>query len=82
MNILFLSCLKATALIEKKLHFKLSFKESIQLKMHKIMCRACTHYEKQSTTLEKGIAQSLQNTPASEIDTTQLKVSIHEKLSK
>lgn len=55
MHILFLSCLKASELIEKKFHFKLSFRERLQLKMHKMMCSACTMYEKQSTILEKSI---------------------------
>ena len=55
MHFLFLSCLKATELIEKKFNFKLSLKEKIQLKMHKMMCDACTNFEKQSEFLEKGI---------------------------
>ena len=61
MNILFLSCLKATALIEKKLDFRLSFSEKIRLKMHKMMCEACTLYEKQSNILDKAIDSSLMN---------------------
>lgn len=56
MNILFLSCFKATELIEKKLNLRLSAKERMQLKMHKLMCSACTLYEKQSTLLEEGLA--------------------------
>jgi hypothetical protein len=55
MHILFLSCLKATELIEKKIHFKLSFREKLQLKVHKMMCDACSNFEKQSIFLEKGI---------------------------
>jgi hypothetical protein len=55
MNILFLSCLKASALIEKKLHFSLTFQERMQLRMHKMMCEACTRYEKQSVFLEHGM---------------------------
>lgn len=57
MDKLFLSCLKATELIEKKLHFKLSFSEKMQLRAHKMMCDACKLYEKQSILLEKGIKQ-------------------------
>ena len=56
MNIFFLSCLKATELIEKKLLFKLSPGEKIQLKMHKAMCDACTMYEKQSIALDKALS--------------------------
>ncbi len=57
MHILFLSCLKATELIEKKMHFKLSFTERLQLKVHKSMCNACSNYEKQNYFLEKAISQ-------------------------
>ena len=56
MHILFLSCLKATELIEKKLHFKLSFSEKLQLKVHKMMCNACSNYEKQNLIIEESIA--------------------------
>jgi hypothetical protein len=57
MHFFFLSCFKATELIEKKIHLKLSVKEKIQLKTHKMMCAACTKYEKQSILLEKSIAK-------------------------
>jgi hypothetical protein len=59
MNKLFLSCLKATELIEKKLHFKLTFTEKLQLKVHKAMCDACTMYEKQSNILDKALSSSV-----------------------
>ena len=52
MNMLMLSCKKATSLIEKKSFIGLSFKEKIQLKMHKSMCDACSNYEKQSQKLD------------------------------
>lgn len=52
---MFLSCLKATELMEKKLHFEVSFKEKLQLKVHKMMCSACTSYEKQNLFIEKSI---------------------------
>jgi len=55
MHILFLSCLKATELIEKKLYYKLSFREKMQLKMHKMMCDACTNYEDQSIILDHAM---------------------------
>lgn len=59
MHLLFLSCLKATELIEKQFHFKLSFSERLQLKVHKSMCKACVNYEKQSTVLEDAIHKHL-----------------------
>ena len=79
MHRLFLSCLKATEFIEKKLHFKLSGKEKLQLKMHKMMCDACSSYEKQSIFLEKGISLN-QKKEFSEDDLRELKLRIREKL--
>lgn len=79
MHILFLSCLKATELIEKKILFKLSIKEKLQLKIHKMMCEACTKYEKHSTLLESGILKSLK-TEQKDIDLQNLKQMIHKKL--
>jgi len=79
MNMLILSCLKATELIEKKLHFKLSFKEKLQLKMHKMMCDACRLYEKQSALLEKGIEKQ-QEAIFEEIDIEKLKKEIYAHL--
>ena len=79
MHILFLSCLKATELIEKKMHFKLSFIEKMKLKAHKMMCSSCTSYEKQSLLIEKGISKS-QKKEFSEEELTNLKELIHKKL--
>ena len=53
MQWLMLSCRKATELIEKKLLTNLSFREKVQLKMHKSFCDACTTYEKQSKLIDK-----------------------------
>ena len=80
MNKLLLSCLRATELIEKKLNFKLSVKEKLQLRMHKKMCNACSNYEKQSMFLDKGISV-LQKREISIDDIEQLKHTITEKLS-
>lgn len=88
MNILLLSCLKATELIEKKLHFKLSFTERIQMSMHKIVCEACSNYEKQNILIEKGISHldkiKTTNLGVSEsrIDLEQFKKSVVDKLNK
>ena len=79
MHILFLSCLKASEFIEKKLHFKLSFTEKVQLELHKIMCSACSRYEKQSILIEKSI--ELQNKEILKIANIEdLKKTITEKL--
>ena len=58
MNIFMLSCKKATGLIEKKLHFRLSKIERLQLFLHKSMCDACTAYETQSKLLDKMLKQN------------------------
>lgn len=55
MHILFLSCMKATELLEKKLYFPLSIRKKMQLSMHKSMCKACTNYQKQNVLIEKAI---------------------------
>lgn len=52
MNYLMLSCKKATELIEKRTLIKLSFKEKVQLRMHKSMCDACNAYEKESRKID------------------------------
>lgn len=76
---LFLSCLKATELIEKQMQFKLSLTERLQLKVHKSMCEACRVYEKQSDFIEKGI--SMRKPPkASEQNIEELKKSITQML--
>jgi len=54
--------LKATELIEKRIYSKLSFKEQVQLKMHKAMCDACSNYEKDSLLIDKAL-QKQNSTP-------------------
>ena len=80
MHILMLSCLKATELIEKKFHIKLSFTERLQLRMHTMMCDKCARYEKQSEFLENGI-QHLANAHTHTADLDKLKLKIKEELS-
>lgn len=46
----------ATELIEKNLIFKLSFHEKISLTIHKMMCKACSLYSKQTSILDKALA--------------------------
>ena len=55
MNYMFLSCRKATELIEKKLLMGLSFKEKTQLVIHTGMCKACKRYAGQSQELDNLI---------------------------
>jgi len=85
MHILFLSCLKATELIEKKLHFKLSAKEKLQLRVHKMMCDACTNYEEQNIIIEKALTNQEDKEvklDEKDINMLDLKKSILDKLSK
>ena len=79
MHILFLSCIQATGLIEKKLNLKLSFGEKLQLNAHKMMCKACTRYEKHSIIIEKGI-ENYQKNFQPKIDIKQFKKQISEKI--
>ena len=79
MHILFLSCLKATEFIEKQIHFKLSFKEKAQLKVHKMMCSACVRYEKQSLLLENQIELHTMK-PLNDETIEELKKTISDKL--
>lgn len=53
-----LSCKRATELIEKRTFVGLSFKEKVQLSMHKSMCDACTAYEKQSKKIDELLKNS------------------------
>ena len=62
MQLLMLSCKKATELIEKRSLVKLSFKERVQLRMHKSMCDACTAYEKQSRKIDELLHKHVHNT--------------------
>lgn len=52
-HIFVLSCTKATYLIEKQLHTKLSFIEQIQLRIHLSMCSYCSNYSKKAEFLDK-----------------------------
>jgi len=78
MSILFLSCFKATELVEKKLQNKLSLTEGTQLCVHKAMCKACKVYEKQSIIIEKSL--DLQNSKEPHVDNEDLKKKILESL--
>jgi hypothetical protein len=60
MNILLLSCKKATGLIEKRQITPLTAREKIQLKMHISMCKACKSYENQSETIDKALSEWLE----------------------
>lgn len=77
---LLLSCHRASKLIEKNQLGRLSYKEEVQLKIHKMMCEACRNYEKQSVFIGKILEKQYKlkdNQHYPEID---LKAIIKEKL--
>mgnify|MGYP001235194821 FL=1 len=82
MHLLFLSCLKATELIEKKLAFKLSFSERIQLAIHKKMCGACAIYEDQSKFIEEGFKELQKSFESKYADMEEFKNDIMEKTNR
>ena len=59
MQLLLLSCKRATELIEKKLLTKLSLREKVQLTMHKSLCDACTAYEKQGKLIDDLLSKHI-----------------------
>lgn len=60
MNILLLSCKRASELIDKKSLIKLSWKENMQLHVHTAMCDGCKAYEKQSILLDSILHHQIQ----------------------
>ena len=81
MHYLFLSCLKATELIEKKIYFGLTFREKMQLTAHKSMCKACTNYEKQSQLLDRALKNPPFNSNKDIQDLQELKLETLRKIS-
>lgn len=75
-----LSCLKATELIEKKLLFKLSFIEGVQLFFHKKVCHTCSAYEKQSVLIDQAIKKQYHHSEHFENLTEIQKLKIQDKI--
>lgn len=67
MNILMLSCKKASELIDKKSVVNLSMKEYVMLYMHTAICDGCKEYQSQSKILDNLLKQHLQKTDETEI---------------
>lgn len=59
MSKLFLTCKHATELIERKQESELSLKSGLQLKLHLLMCKACTAYYAQSLLINKALKKYL-----------------------
>lgn len=82
MHFMFLSCYRATGLIEKRFHFGLSFMEKMQLKMHLMMCDACSNYEDQSAHINKALDAMHKKDEVALDDLSKLKNDILSEISK
>jgi hypothetical protein len=86
MNIIVLSCKKATLLIEKNHIEPLSLINRVQLMMHLKMCDKCSKYQKQSVLIENVLTGRKQNfsNPAnfklSDLSKTRIQKAIEENL--
>lgn len=61
MNLIMLSCRKATLLIEKSHTQPLSFIDKVQLRMHLAICDKCAGYQKQSLLIENILKANHKN---------------------
>ncbi len=88
MNLIMLSCHKATFLLEKSVDMPLSFMDRIQLSMHLKICDKCAEYQKQSSlinTLLRNKAKNFNNSKdlkLSEITKTRIQSTIDNNLKK
>jgi hypothetical protein len=67
MNKLLLSCKIATELIEKKSVVPLTFRETLQLKLHNSVCDVCNTYQKQSIILDAKLLNYFNNVHSNKI---------------
>ena len=51
-----LSCKEATRLVSEQLDRKLPFWKRVSLRMHVVLCRGCSRYRRQITTLDRVVA--------------------------
>jgi len=58
---IFLSCLKASLLVEKQQVSGLNISEALQLKAHLMMCKRCAEYKLQSVFISKGIKTKMES---------------------
>ncbi len=56
-----ISCVKATTLMEKRIHFGLSPVEFVRLRLHLAICSTCRAYEQQSAFMEHLLRISLRS---------------------
>ncbi|WP_282778434.1 hypothetical protein [Phaeodactylibacter xiamenensis] len=81
---LMISCKKATELTEKKLLGSISAMESLQLFMHRALCKACRRYGVQSREIDAFLKDHYNNfnpdEQADEADNEALKQKIKERI--
>jgi len=79
MNILMLSCRKATELIERRSLFGIDMFRKIQLFMHLKACDACKNYETHSNHIDLAVQKHLENANKDKVISNQID-SFKEKL--
>lgn len=52
-----LSCKQAIRLVSEKLDRDLPFRRRVSLRLHVLMCRACSRYRRQITALDRVVAE-------------------------
>ncbi len=58
-----LSCKEATRLVSEKLDRELPFWRRMGLRLHVLMCLACSRYTRQVTALDRAVAEHYQGDP-------------------
>jgi hypothetical protein len=65
--LLWLSCKKASELIDKKTVVRLSVKENVMLRIHTSICDACKHYKQQSKIIDVLLKGHLQKSDPEQV---------------
>ena len=58
-----LSCKEATRLVSENLDREMPFWRRMGLRLHVLMCRACSRYTRQVTALDRAVAEHYQGDP-------------------
>ncbi len=58
-----LSCKEATRLVSEKLDRELPLWRRVSLRLHVLMCRACSRYARQVTMLDRTVAEHYRGEP-------------------
>ena len=80
LNILLLSCKKATELIEKQQYFGLSAFERVRLRIHLRVCHFCTRYKQQSLFLHRLLSAHSHHHHLSDLPAEQENSALKEKI--